>query len=117
VIRIDCAVLWYPYPHCRGPLLAPMYLSFNIRFHPPTSPHQYIIVVTGDHSTPVKSGDHSFEPVPVVIAPVSDVGVPEGFCDAVQVYDEIAAAKGLLGRFNGSQLMPLICQCRTALQK
>ena len=32
------------------------------------------------------------------------------FGDQVQLYDEVSAAKGVLGRFSGSQLMPLIQQ-------
>ena len=32
------------------------------------------------------------------------------FGDVVQFYDEVSAAKGVLGRFSGSQLMPLIQQ-------
>ena len=32
-----------------------------------------ILCVTGDHSTPVRYGDHSHEPVPVVFGLVSKV--------------------------------------------
>ena len=31
---------------------------------------EYFIAVTGDHSTPVEYGDHSYEPVPFSIASV-----------------------------------------------
>lgn len=30
--------------------------------------NEYILCVTGDHTTPVRNGDHTFEPVPVSIA-------------------------------------------------
>ena len=31
---------------------------------------RYFVAVTGDHSTPVEYGDHSYEPVPFSIVPV-----------------------------------------------
>jgi len=30
----------------------------------------FVVVLTGDHSTPVEFGDHSAEPVPFTVAPV-----------------------------------------------
>jgi 2,3-diphosphopglycerate-independent phosphoglycerate mutase len=89
-----------------------------------TSLTRYSVVVTGDHSTPVRTGDHSCEPVPVVIAQL-----PLAVCDAcahthnlakrsplkalaafdsVTEFNEIAAIDGVLGRFCGRELMPLI---------
>ncbi|KAL6783755.1 hypothetical protein ACKKBF_B05675 [Auxenochlorella protothecoides x Auxenochlorella symbiontica] len=131
---------------------------------------EYTIVVTGDHSTPVATMDHSCEPVPVAIAhlrhvvqrlggaealldiplepitlppvpgeegeeesasptlpasleprlqaqpqkppsPHQEMGKPSSaqtFGDSVSSFDESAAGAGGLGRFPGSQLMPLI---------
>ncbi|KFM26698.1 2,3-bisphosphoglycerate-independent phosphoglycerate mutase 1 [Auxenochlorella protothecoides] len=74
---------------------------------------EYTIVVTGDHSTPVATMDHSCEPVPVAIAHLRHVemGKPSSaqtFGDSVSSFDESAAGAGGLGRFPGSQLMPLI---------
>ncbi len=62
-------------------------------------------VVTGDHSTPVRSGDHSYEPVPFVFAKVCGATAMEP--DTVTAFDEISAASGVLGRFTGSSVMPL----------
>jgi 2,3-bisphosphoglycerate-independent phosphoglycerate mutase len=43
---------------------------------------QYVICVTGDHSTPVVFGDHSHEPVPFAVAKVGGGGA--AVCSAVQ---------------------------------
>lgn len=37
-----------------------------------TGQFQYFLCVTGDHSTPVEYGDHSFEPVPFTICLLAD---------------------------------------------
>ncbi|KAK6152700.1 hypothetical protein DH2020_012339 [Rehmannia glutinosa] len=115
-----------------------------------TGAFQYYICVTGDHSTPVEYGDHSFEPVPFALCCLKDfVGAVGGesrlletsldpfplptvesgedladACtsreeklgkrdrafrgDAVFEFDEIAAARGYLGRFGGSEMMGII---------
>ncbi|KAL1059739.1 hypothetical protein V6Z11_1Z011700 [Gossypium hirsutum] len=106
-----------------------------------TGDFQYFICVTGDHSTPVEYGDHSYEPVPFTICRLKDfvgavggslvfwktsldpfplptvktgedlneaIGLEKGrkckqvqaFCgDSVFEFNEIAAARGCLGRF------------------
>ncbi|KAG1364338.1 Bisphosphoglycerate-independent phosphoglycerate mutase [Cocos nucifera] len=109
---------------------------------------QYYLCVTGDHSTPVEYGDHSFEPVPfalcrlkdfvsiveeenVVRTPLETFPLPsvkagedlreeiEMFNnrsdgrrafggDSVSEFSEIAAARGCLGRFPGSEMMGVI---------
>ena len=33
---------------------------------------EFIIVVTGDHTTPTQVGDHTFEPVPILMSLVSN---------------------------------------------
>ncbi|KAG7402164.1 hypothetical protein PHYBOEH_005727 [Phytophthora boehmeriae] len=84
------------------------------------------IVVTGDHTTPVKYGDHTFEPVPFAIArvgaaherlehsksadkPASDnAAVPGPLTDEVTRFSELSAARGSLGRFAGDQVMKLV---------
>jgi 2,3-diphosphopglycerate-independent phosphoglycerate mutase len=84
------------------------------------------IVVTGDHTTPVLYGDHSFEPVPFAIArvrsaadalrtsaPAIPVAVPSPLMDAVESFSEISAARGVLGRFGGDQVMEIVKQFRT----
>lgn len=110
---------------------------------------KYFLCVTGDHSTPVEYGDHSFEPVPFTLCRLEDfVGALGEFLlsetslepfplpmisagedimddpgnqestkskqskafsgDSVCVFDEVAAARGCLGRFPGSEMMGII---------
>lgn len=115
-----------------------------------TGDFQYYLCVTGDHSTPVEYGDHSFEPVPFAICRLKDfVGAVGGESviagisldpfplptivpgedldwrevqkvegrskeceafggDSVWEFDEIAAARGCLGRFPGGEMMGII---------
>ncbi|XP_074287340.1 uncharacterized protein LOC141612459 [Silene latifolia] len=115
-----------------------------------TGKFEYFLCVTGDHSTPVEYGDHSFEPVPFTICRLKDFVVAKGGesvvmetslesfplptveagddlaeeClsadqrteglrkafngDAVFELNEIAAARGCLGRFPGSEMMGVI---------
>lgn len=88
----------------------------------------FSIVITGDHSTPVQYGDHSFEPVPFVISTVHSAAQlleqkqqhNDGTCktsgktmadplmDSVRSFSEIAAHQGYLGRFPGDEVMPII---------
>lgn len=111
--------------------------------------YQYFLCVTGDHSTPVEYGDHSFEPVPFTMCRLRDfvsaVGgesvlletsldpfplptvVESGEDvtkheedsgrreaplaiggDSVAELNEIAAARGCLGRFHGGEMMGVI---------
>lgn len=109
--------------------------------------YQFSICVTGDHSTPVEYGDHSFEPVPFTLCRLKDyVGAVGGESvvletsldtfplpviksgedlsdavvageeergqpfsgDSVWQLNEIAAARGCLGRFPGSEMMGII---------
>jgi len=94
---------------------------------------EFSLCLTGDHSTPVLYGDHSCEPVPFVIARVRDVwrvlqaklaASPGGEAQAEQEalarvsgndesdgiphFSEVDAARGSLGRFPGSEVMPII---------
>lgn len=60
-----------------------------------------IIIITGDHSTPVCIKDHSADPVPVIIR-------GEGVrMDDVVRYDEFSCARGDLGRIRGVDLLPI----------
>ena len=111
--------------------------------------YKYYLCVTGDHSTPVEYGDHSFEPVPFALCQLrdfvsavgesnlmqvsleafplpsvksgedlknDDVELPEEANsrlkvfsgDSVCQFSEIAAARGCLGRFPGSEMMGVI---------
>ncbi len=62
----------------------------------------WVVAVTADHSTPCETGDHSADPVPLL---VYGEGVRR---DEVVAYDEIAVARGGLGRIRGVDLMPLL---------
>ncbi|KAF3443952.1 hypothetical protein FNV43_RR13642 [Rhamnella rubrinervis] len=115
-----------------------------------TGNFQYFLCVTGDHSTPVEYGDHSFEPVPFSICRLKDfvgvVGVESVLAtsvdpfplptvkagedlmgddvekeqekrkkqhqafsgDSVCEFNELAAARGCLGRFPGGEMMGVI---------
>ncbi|KAG6525912.1 hypothetical protein ZIOFF_015885 [Zingiber officinale] len=113
-----------------------------------TSNFQYYLCVTGDHSTPVEYGDHSFEPVPFALCqlrdfvrsvgesnisnvslepfPLPSVNAGEDLTDIIKEsqevnkdlkafnghsvcqFSEIAAARGCLGRFPGSEMMGVI---------
>ncbi|KAI9175801.1 hypothetical protein H9P43_006165 [Blastocladiella emersonii ATCC 22665] len=68
---------------------------------------RYMAIVTGDHSTPVLYGDHSHEPVPVVLANLGRRRETAAV-DGVTQFDEISVARGCLGRFPGSELMPTL---------
>lgn len=113
-----------------------------------TGNFQFFLCVTGDHSTPVEYGDHSFEPVPFAICrlkdfvgaigesvvrqtsldpfPLPNVKSGEDLTfdleteergdkcsqsysgDSVYELNEIAAARGCLGRFPGAEMMGII---------
>ena len=110
--------------------------------------YQYFLCVTGDHSTPVEYGDHSFEPVPFAICRLRDYAAAIGednvintqlddfplpsvksgedlfddieslerkpdqlkafSGDALCEFNEVATARGCLGRFPGSEMMGII---------
>ena len=110
--------------------------------------YQFYLCVTGDHSTPVEYGDHSFESVPFAMCrlkdfvgaigestvlktsldpfPIpsvksgedllNDLDTKEGLhkcCeaysgDSVYELNEVAAARGCLGRFPGGEMMGII---------
>ena len=62
-----------------------------------------VVVVTGDHSTNVHIGDHSFEPVPFVICHSQAAAT-----GSLLEFNEIDCARGVLGRFPGGQVLPTI---------
>lgn len=66
----------------------------------------HLIVVTGDHSTPVLTKDHSAEPVPFVIAHAGDRTLPGS--DPRAAFNETSCSAGILGRFRGSSILPMI---------
>ncbi|HEY3378819.1 MAG TPA: 2,3-bisphosphoglycerate-independent phosphoglycerate mutase [Armatimonadota bacterium] len=60
------------------------------------------MVVTADHSTPVAVGDHTGEPVPIVL------WGPHVRSDLVEGYGERPSAKGTLGRITGKDIMKIL---------
>ena len=69
------------------------------------------VCVCGDHSSPVLYGDHSHEPVPFLLCPLERLaadGDAAASGGAGGGFGEIAAAGGPLGRFPGSEVMPLL---------
>lgn len=63
----------------------------------------YIILVTGDHTTPCIYGDHDNEPVPFSIMKSKN-----GEKDCVKKFSEVDAFKGSLGRFSGIYVFDII---------
>ena len=78
-----------------------------------------LICITGDHSTPIYYGDHSFEPVQFSISSKQAIidGKPIFLADKVEHFDEVEASLGCLGRFPGSEAMPLIFKIRERIEK
>jgi len=61
-----------------------------------------VLVVTGDHSTPVSVKDHSGDPLPITIA---GHGVR---ADDVREFGERPCAQGNLARIRGTDIMPIL---------
>lgn len=91
---------------------------------------EYVICITGDHTTPVRIGDHTFEPVPVAITLLSNLkaelnrnkGTGESkkkllVKDKVDLFNEVSASQGVLGRFPGSQLIPTLKKIKELAEK
>lgn len=71
----------------------------------------WIFAVTADHSTPSATGDHSADPVPLLV-------YGEGIrTDDVREYDELAAARGSLGRLRGVHVLPLLLDLANRTEK
>lgn len=62
-----------------------------------------VLVVTGDHSTNIHIGDHSYEPVPILLCSTDSQISSQNLR-----FTEIDCSKGVLGRFPGSQVMGTI---------
>ncbi|MCC7552069.1 2,3-bisphosphoglycerate-independent phosphoglycerate mutase [Candidatus Micrarchaeota archaeon] len=60
------------------------------------------IIITGDHATPCSIGEHTSDPVPILI--YADE-IPN---DKIKVFNEKNCAKGELGLIYGKHLMPII---------
>lgn len=74
-----------------------------------------VLVVSGDHSSPVAYGDHTCEPVPILFTDVfdpdsvRDEGPKYIYPDVCTQFTETSAGSyGSLGRFQATELMPTI---------
>jgi len=63
---------------------------------------EVVMAFTADHCTPIETGDHSGDPVPVIVYSKS------GVRDEVKSYDEASCARGGLGRIGGVDLLPVL---------
>lgn len=62
----------------------------------------YVLIVTGDHSTPAKLRSHSWHPVPTLL------WSPDAMPDRCQMFGERECASlGILGTFHATDLIPL----------
>ena len=77
-----------------------------------------ILCVTGDHTTPVTYGDHTYEPVPIAFGSVRQIYADLQAQKAATVkFDEISSgqAAATLGRFQGIELVPLLKRYKETL--
>ena len=70
-----------------------------------------VLVVTSDHSTPSLLKGHSWHPNPFALVS------PTAGTDDVEVFTELACAKGVLGRFPALRAMPLMLAHALKLKK
>lgn len=71
----------------------------------------FYLIFTGDHSTPCSVGDHSGDPVPVLLHG------PDLRGDEVLQFHERACVHGALGRLRGSDLIPILTQLMGVQEK
>jgi 2,3-bisphosphoglycerate-independent phosphoglycerate mutase len=71
----------------------------------------FYLMFTGDHSTPCSVGDHSGDPVPVLLHG------PDLRGDEVLRFHEYACARGALGRLRGGDLVPILTQLMGVQEK
>ena len=86
-----------------------------------TTTSKYAIAITGDHSTPIVFGEHSYEPVPFTLCLVDNLVNEQehvimndmqkelmNLKDNVVRYNEVDCGYGCLGRFTGQDMMSVI---------
>ncbi len=74
-------------------------------------PEDTVMAVTSDHTTPVAVGDHTGDPVPVLI-------YGKGFrFDQVKDFDEISVAQGILSRIKGTDLLQILLNLSNRAEK
>jgi 2,3-bisphosphoglycerate-independent phosphoglycerate mutase len=69
------------------------------------------VAIMSDHTTPVSFGDHTGDPVPVLISG------PEVRTDSVAKFDERQAAAGGLCRLNSSEILPILLNLMNRTEK
>lgn len=74
-------------------------------------PEPFYLIFTGDHSTPCSVGDHSGDPVPVLLHG------PDLRGDEVLRFHECACARGALGRLRGGDLVNILTQLMGVQEK
>jgi 2,3-bisphosphoglycerate-independent phosphoglycerate mutase len=85
--------------------------------------NEYLVCITGDHTTPVDIGDHTYQPVPLSLTLVSnlqqrlDLKQHGSLMDKVEKIDEIESNQGDLGRFPSTEIMPLLKKTRDWVMK
>ncbi|MEE9198272.1 MAG: 2,3-bisphosphoglycerate-independent phosphoglycerate mutase [Dehalococcoidia bacterium] len=70
-----------------------------------------VFVVAGDHSTPAVLAGHSWHPVPFLLRS------RWGRRDDIAQFTELACARGILGRFPATEVMPLVMAYSLKLDK
>ncbi len=81
------------------------------RFLPESLQEEVVVMITGDHSTPCVFKEHSADPVPVLIY------APNCRKDDVTEFGERYVAKGILGKFQGKNLMGILLNEMGILRK
>ncbi len=71
----------------------------------------WIVALTGDHTTSSATGEHTGDPVPLL---VFGAGVRR---DDVETFDELGAARGGLGRLRGVDVFPLLLDLADRVEK
>lgn len=72
---------------------------------------EWIVAVTGDHSTSSLTGEHTGDPVPLLVSS------PDVRRDGVGGFDEVSAAQGGLGRLRGVDVLPLLLDLADRTEK
>lgn len=86
-------------------------------FYSLIQPNQnFITCVTGDHTTPVEIGDHTFEPVPLIMGCAQKAKNTNLELNSQSNFNEIDCAPGVLGRFPGSQVIPTLLKYKNHLE-
>jgi 2,3-bisphosphoglycerate-independent phosphoglycerate mutase len=69
-----------------------------------------VICVSGDHSTPADLGEHSADPVPLLIH------APDCFAEGLR-FNEQTCVHGAMGRLRGQELMPVLLNQANRIKK